>query len=170
MCHVDQQQCVDVARDDDGELFIESDYADEFAVSMDAVARIETDGIFEIELRDDREIAGRLATGESGTTVLITETRTVPLVIEDIEELDEPEEYFDWASRSDFSLSGSRGNTDTSDFLWQGFGSVKFGDHRHELNLRLDRKEQDGLVTKEMPTGCSKSRWQRSASARISAA
>ena len=64
----------------DGELFIESDYADEFAVSMDAVARIETDGIFEIELLDDREIAGRLATGESGTTVLITETRTVPRI------------------------------------------------------------------------------------------
>jgi hypothetical protein len=26
---------------------------------------------------------------------------------------------------------------------------VKFGDHRHQLDLRFDRKEQDGTITKE---------------------
>ncbi len=133
----------------DGELFIESDYADEFAVKVDSVERIETDGDFEIELRDDTELTGRFGQDESGAMVLINETATVPLAIADIEELDEPEEHFEWETRSDLSLGGSRGNTETNDFLWQGFGRVKFGDHRHELDLRFDKKEQDGLVTKE---------------------
>ena len=143
----------------DGELFIESDYADEFAVSMDAIERIETDGEFDIELRDDSELAGRLATDESGETVLVTDTSTIPLPIAEIEELDEPEQYFDWESRSDFSVAGSRGNTETDDFLWQGFGSVKFGDHRHTLDLRLDRKKQDGIVTKEQYNSTYRYSW-----------
>lgn len=133
----------------DGELFIESDYADEFAVSLDAVARLESDGDFEIELRDHSETTGRFTTNESGAMVLVTEAATVPFSPAEIEEMNEPEKYFDWESRSDFSLSGSRGNTETSDFLWQAYGGVKLGDHRHELDLRFDQKRQDGLLTKK---------------------
>ena len=143
----------------DGELFIETGYADEFAVSLDAVEHIETDGDFEIKLSNDRELTGRLVTDELGTMALVSESLTVPLASSDIEELDELEQYFEWESRSDFSLAGSRGNTETNDFLWQGFGSVKFGDHRHELNLRLDRKEQDGLITKEQYSGSYRYSW-----------
>ncbi|MDJ0917442.1 MAG: DUF481 domain-containing protein [Woeseiaceae bacterium] len=133
----------------DGELFIESDYADEFAVKMESVERIETDGDVEIKLRDDSELTGRFGQDESGAMVLINETATVPLALTDVEELEEPEVHFEWETRSDLSLGGSRGNTETNDFLWQGYGRVKFGDHRHELDLRFDRKEQDELVTKE---------------------
>lgn len=133
----------------DGELFIESDYADEFAVSLDAIKRIESDGEFDIELLDHSEITGRFAKDDSGAMVLVTETDTLPFAPTRIEEMAEPEQYFEWESRSDFSLSGSRGNTETSDFLWQAYGSVKLGDHRHQLDLRLDKKQQDGLVTKE---------------------
>lgn len=132
----------------DGELFIESDYADEFAVSLDAIARIESDGDFDIELRDHSELTGRFASDESGAMVLVTETSTLPFSPAAIEEMTEPEADFEWESRSDFSLSGSRGNSETSDFLWQAYGSVKLGDHRHQLELRLDRKEQDGSITK----------------------
>lgn len=133
----------------DGELFIESDYADEFAVSLGAVARIETGGEFDIELRDHSEVKGRFAADESGAMVLVTADATLAFSPGAIEEMSEPEKYFEWESRSDFSLSGSRGNSETSDFLWQAYGSVKFGDHRHQLDLKFDRKEQDGLVTKE---------------------
>ena len=133
----------------DGELFIDSDYADEFAVSLDAIARIESDGEFEIELRDHSEVTGRFAIDDTGTMTLVTKTATIPFSPTAIEEMTEPEQYFEWKSRSDFSLSGSRGNTETSDFLWQAFGSVKFGDHRHQLDLRFDRKKQDGAITKE---------------------
>ena len=86
----------------DGELFIESDYADEFAVSLDAVARIESDGEFEIELRDHSETTGRFATDETGAMVLVTEAGAMPFSPAAIEELNEPEQYFDWESRSDF--------------------------------------------------------------------
>jgi hypothetical protein len=101
----------------DGELFIESDYADEFAVSLDAVERIESDGEFEIELRGHSEVTGRIARDDAGSMVLVTETSTSPFSPSPIEEMHEPEEYFEWESRSDFSLSGSRGNSETSDFL-----------------------------------------------------
>ena len=36
----------------DGELFIETEYADEFAIDLDAVAQIESDRDFEIEFRE----------------------------------------------------------------------------------------------------------------------
>ncbi len=139
----------DIKRVWDGKLFIESEYADEFSVSLDAVMRIESDEDFEIELRDHSQVTGRFAADQSGDMVLVTETGTVPFSPADIEELAEPEDYFDWDARSDLSFSGSSGNSETSDFLWQAEGGVKLGDHRHRLNLRVDRKDQDGLTTKE---------------------
>ncbi len=133
----------------DGEVFIEAPYTDEFAVEMIAVERIESDREFEIELRDHSEVTGRFDLDEFGDMVLVTESGEMPFSPAAIEELDEPEEYFDWSARSDLSFSGSSGNTDTSDFLWQAEGDVKIGDHRHRVNLRFDSKSQDGATTKE---------------------
>lgn len=109
----------DIKRVWDNELFVETPYADEFPISLDAVARIESDDPFEIELRDHSEITGRFGVDESGAMVLITETGTRPFSPMGIEELSEPEERFDWDARSDFSYRATRGNTETSNFLWQ---------------------------------------------------
>src|SRR6056297_3720130 len=68
----------DIKRVWDNELFLETPYADEFPIALDAVARIESDDPFEIELRDHSEITGRFGVDESGAMVLITETETRP--------------------------------------------------------------------------------------------
>ncbi|NDY96802.1 DUF481 domain-containing protein [Wenzhouxiangella limi] len=133
----------------DEELFIESDYADEFAVALDAVSRIESDTAFEIELRDHSVIVGRFATAESGEMVLVDDEGSRPFAPTDIEELRKIDEDFEWSARSDLAFDASHGNSQTSDFLWQAAGRLQIGDHRHTLDFRLDRDEQDGTVTKE---------------------
>jgi putative salt-induced outer membrane protein YdiY len=142
----------DIKRVWDNELFLETPYADEFPISLDAVARIESDEPFEIELRDHSEITGSFGVDESGAMVLITETETRPFSPMGIEELSEPEERFDWDARSDFSYRATRGNTETTNFLWQAAGGVKIGDHRHRGDFSFDRIDQDGLTTKEQYT------------------
>lgn len=134
----------------DNELYLETDYADEFTVSLEEVARIESTEAFEIELRDHSVVSGRLVAGPQGGMVLVTEEGTRPLQPMAIEEMITAEEdYFDWEARSDFSYTASSGNTDTVDFLWQAEGELKLGDHRDRLEFSLQRKEQDGLTTKE---------------------
>jgi putative salt-induced outer membrane protein YdiY len=133
----------------DDELFIEPDYGDEFPVDLEAVASIEGDQPFEIELQDHTEVVGRLTVDEQGQPLLETEQGRRPFPPLSIEELEEIEDYFDWEVSSDLSFSASRGNTDTTDLLWQAAGMTKFGDHRHQLTLSMERKEQDGDSTKE---------------------
>jgi len=133
----------------DNELFIETPYADEFPISLAAIARIESDEDLEIELRDHSEVTGRFATDAAGNMILVTDAGTQPFGPMDIEELSEPEDRFDWDVRSDFSYRATQGNTETTNFLWQGAGGVKIGDHRHRGDLRFDRIDQDGLTTKE---------------------
>ena len=142
----------DIKRVWDNELFVETPYADEFPISLDAVARIESDEDLEIELRDHSEVTGRFATDAAGNMILVTDAGTQPFAPMDIEELTEPEDRFDWDVRSDFSYRATQGNTETTNFLWQGAGGVKIGDHRHRADLRLDRIDQDGLTTKEQYT------------------
>jgi putative salt-induced outer membrane protein YdiY len=133
----------------DGELYIEPSYGDEFSVDLDAVATIETDDPFEIELQDHSETIGRLAVDEQGQPVLVTDAGSQPFPPMSIEELSEIDDYFDWEARSDLSANVSRGNTDTTDMVWQAEGGVKFGDHRHQAFLSTQRSSQDGTTTKE---------------------
>lgn len=133
----------------DNELFIEPDYGDEFSVDLEAVASIQGDEPFEIELRDHSETVGRLDVDERGQPLLETEEQRRFFPPQSIEELNEIEDYFDWEVTSDLSFNASRGNTDTTDLLWQSAGMTKLGDHRHQLSLAMERKEQDGESTKE---------------------
>ena len=136
----------DIKRVWDDELYIESDYADEFPVALEAIARIESDEDFEIELRDHSEITGRFASDPSGEMVLITDEASLPFTPMAIEELNELDDEVNWDARSDFSVNATRGNANTSDFLWQAAGGVKMGDHRHRLGLRFDYKEQEDIT------------------------
>ncbi|MDJ0909757.1 MAG: DUF481 domain-containing protein [Woeseiaceae bacterium] len=143
----------------DGELFIETAYADEFAVDLDAVAEIQSDREFEIELEDHSELTGRFGFDDLGGMEFVVGAQRIPLEPMGIAELNEPEEYFEWNLRSDLSFSASSGNSDTSNFLWQGDTGVKIGDHRHQLDLRFDRNDQDGLTTKEQYSGTYTYSW-----------
>lgn len=133
----------------DDELSIDPEYGDEFTVDLDQVLHIESDREFEVELRDHSEITGRFEFSDDEQTLVTDDGRRLPLPPMSIEELEEPEDFFDWNVRSDVSMNISRGNTETDALLWQGSGFVKFGDHRHALDLRYDRLDQESARTKD---------------------
>jgi hypothetical protein len=133
----------------DEELFIEPAYADEFPVELREIAYIESDQDFDIELRDNSTIQGRFEIDEEGNMILITAEGTSPFTPSAIKELEELDDEVDWLVRSDFLLNATRGNTHTSDYLWQGYGSVEMGDHRHVVDAKFNQKAQDGVATKE---------------------
>ncbi len=94
----------DIKRVWDGEIYLEAEYADESPIALDAIARIESDKDFEIELRDHSEITGRFVSGPGGGMVLVTgeESRPfTPMAIEERDELDELDDEFDWDRESD---------------------------------------------------------------------
>lgn len=136
----------------DEELFIETEYADEFPISLDQIVSIETDEVMEIELRDHTKVEGRLALDESGTMVLVTEEQTLPFAPSGIEELEEIEDGFDWEARSDLSFKATEGNSETMDTRWQAALTVKKGDHRHGAHARLEQIEQEGTTTRDQTT------------------
>lgn len=133
----------------DEELFIEPAYADEFAVELKEIAHIESDQAFDIELRDNSTIEGRFETDEEGVMVLVTDDERRPFTPLAIKELNEFDDEFDWLVRSDFLLNATRGNTHTSDYLWQVYGSIEMGDHRNIVDARFNQKAQDGVATKD---------------------
>jgi len=136
----------------DNELYIEPEYGDEFSVDLDAVASIDSERNFEIELYDDTEIFGQLSVDQEGQPILVIESEVRPLSPMSIEELDEPEEYFEWEVLSDVSVNVNNGNANNADFLLQADGSVKFGDRRHGLKFAFERQTQLNDVTGEEET------------------
>jgi hypothetical protein len=134
----------------DNEVYLETDYADEFTVALEDVERIESTEEWEIELRDHSVVTGQFVNDPESGMALLTGTGTLPLPPMAIEELDAASEaHFDWEARADVSSSVSTGNTDTADFLVQAEGQMKLGDHRDRATFRIDRKEQDGSTTKD---------------------
>ncbi len=133
----------------DGKLYIDPAYAGELAVDLAEVASVDAEATFEIEMRDDREIDAQLVVSESGEQALIVDEVTVPVMLEDIKEMEEPEDFFDWESRTDLNADVSKGNTDSENYRLQSQAMVKHGRNRHTANLQLDREKTDGVTTKE---------------------
>jgi putative salt-induced outer membrane protein YdiY len=134
----------------DNEVTIEPDYADEFAVDLPMVERIESDRDFEIEMPDGSEIVAKMAgVDEDGNQILETETGSVPVPLGSLRELDEPEDYYDWEVLVDYSFSLNEGNTDSLNSRLGGEGMFKHGDHRHIANVTYIQEEQDNLTTKD---------------------
>lgn len=133
----------------DGEIEIEPSYADSILIEMDAVAYFSTDRSFEIELGDHVRFEGRFETDEAGAMTLVSERGRQSIVPSEVEELDELSEEFDWELRSDLSFGASEGNAETSDLTWQAYGRIEQGDHRNQLNLRVDRATRDGQTTQD---------------------
>jgi putative salt-induced outer membrane protein YdiY len=133
----------------DGEIEIEPSYADEIFIDIAEVAYFVSDRTFEIELSDHVRFEGRFETDESGAMALISERGRQPIAPAEVEELDELSDEFDWEVRSDLSFSASEGNSETSDLTWQNYGRIEQGDHRHELNLSINRATREGDTTQD---------------------
>jgi putative salt-induced outer membrane protein YdiY len=140
----------EISRIWDSEVTIEPDYADEFSVDIEAIEYIKSDRQFEIELNDGREVIATLAGGdEQGRQVLDTEDEPVAVALQDLFELDEPEEDFDWSSNIELSATLNSGNTDSFNSKVRADGLVRKNDHRHLGELTFSKEETDGVVSQD---------------------
>lgn len=134
----------------DGEIYIEPDYADEFTVDMSAIASIESDQEFEIELADGTEIvAGLKGADPEGNQIVLVDGREEAMPLANLTELEEIEEYKEWDSYAQFDATVNKGNTDSENYRLSTGTNLKLGDHRHIADLLITREEQDGVSTKE---------------------
>jgi putative salt-induced outer membrane protein YdiY len=136
----------------DGDVLIEPEYDDDvkISISLDVVAYIESEREFEITLTDGREVTAKLSgRGADGKQLIEIEGQRISVTYDQLEELDEIEDYFDWESHIDFNFDLSRGNTDSLNTKFFADTNLKLGDHRHIADLTLTREEQNSTRTKE---------------------
>ena len=142
----------DISRIWDDEVLIEPEYTDEFDVDLSAVAHIESDRNFEIELDSGEKVRATLpGADEEGLQIIRTAEGAISVPLANILELDEPVKAFDFESHIDISASLNKGNTDSYDSKARADMMITRFDHRHlaeltiyrEGNLDVPSKEQD---------------------------
>jgi putative salt-induced outer membrane protein YdiY len=133
----------------DGDVTIEPEYADEFAVDLDAVAYIESDIEFDIEIEEGRKQTGRLiGPGDNEMQVIEVDGALISLPLSELADLEKPDDYFDWESNIDASTSINKGNTNSEVGKLFANGYVKIGDHRHTVEVQFNRETQNSVPTK----------------------
>lgn len=134
----------------DAEITIEPEYSDEFNVDMPAVAYIESEREFEIDLVDGRELLVTFAGADAeGHQIIKTGSGTEILPLANMLELDEPEDDFDWESFVDLSGDLKKGNTESRNSKLRAETTLRLGDHRHISDITFFREELAGVTTKE---------------------
>jgi len=122
----------------DAEITIEPEYADEFNVDIPAVAYIESEREFELDLADGREVVATFSGADSeGNQIIETGSGKESMPLGQLLELDEPEDYFDWETLVDMSGDIKRGNTDSRNTKLRAETMFKLGDHRHVADLTI---------------------------------
>ena len=134
----------------DGDVYIEPSYADEFAVALGEVASIESEKILEIEMKDGAEIKARFAgASDAGEQILLVDGSPMNVGLADLEEAEEPAEWYDRVSHAELNTTINSGNTDSKNALVFADTRLKLGDHRHLADLTFRRDETDGVQTKK---------------------
>jgi putative salt-induced outer membrane protein YdiY len=134
----------------DEEVSIEPEYTDEFNVDLSAVAHIESERNFEIELDSGEQVLATLSgADENGIQMISTAEGSISVPLEEIFELDEPEKTFDFESHVDVSASLNKGNTDSYDSKARADMMLKLSDHRHIAELSIYREGVDNIPSKE---------------------
>ena len=132
----------------DEEITIEPEYSDEFNVDVPAVAYIESEREFEVDLADGRELIVTFpGADDEGNQIIKTGSGTEILLLSNMLELDEPEDYYDWESFADVSGDLKKGNTDSSNIKLRADTTLKLGDHRHIGEFTLFREEVTDVTT-----------------------
>lgn len=139
-----------ISKISDGDVYIEPSYADEFAVSLAEVASIENDKVLEIGLKDGTEVEAQFAgTGVNGEQVMLVEGAPTGVALADLEQAEEPAEWYDRVSHAELNTTINSGNTDSRNALIFADTRLKLGDHRHMGDLTIRRDETDGVKTKK---------------------
>jgi len=134
----------------DNEITIEPEYSGDIQVDLSAVDSIESEGEFDFQLEDGRNIVGKFAgLDSSGNQVVSIGGETVVIPTSTIFELDEPESGVDWESNLEFSAALNSGNTDSSNTKLKADTTVSFAKHRHIGELTFFREKLIGVVSQE---------------------
>jgi putative salt-induced outer membrane protein YdiY len=140
----------DIKRIWDDEVLIEPEYTDEFNVDLSAVAHIESERNFEIELDSGEQVLATLSgADEDGVQVISTAEGAISVPLADFLELDEPAKAFDFESHIDISASLNKGNTDSYDSKARADMMITRFDHRHLAELTFFREGVLDVPTKE---------------------
>ena len=138
----------------DGKLTIKPSYAGEIAVDLDKIKTIDARRDFRFEMWSGEKFTGQFGVDAQGRQVLVRDGQETRLELAKVEELAQPKKSFEWTARADLNADSSSGNTDATNVLTQGYGMVRFGDHRHEGRFSLDYQKKDGSeVTNQFDLG-----------------
>jgi putative salt-induced outer membrane protein YdiY len=145
-----------------GEVFIEPEYGDEYAIDLDYVAYVQTEEPFEVEVRIGRRIEmviGRLGQSETGEASVLGEDGSVLYPLSMVDNVEEIEDYFDWEVRTDASVNVSEGNTEASSSYLTFYAQLKVGDHRHEFTVSRDEQRTNNELTKDQTQAIYQDTW-----------
>jgi len=135
-----------------GEVFIDPEYGDTYAVEIEHVQYVQTGEDFEVEFREGRRtrmVVGSLGLDDKGQPAVIVADGQATYPISEIDNMLEIEEFFDWEVRSDISVNVASGNTDTNNGRIYALGAIKLGEHRHRLEFTRDGAQAEGETTKD---------------------
>jgi len=135
-----------------GEVFIEPEYGDPYAIDIDYVSYIQTAEPFEVDVRIGRRIetvTARLGQSDSGDAAVLDEAGRVLYPLAMVDNIEEIEDYYDWSIRGDLSINVSQGNTETASTYLSTYADFKRGEHYHELTLVRDEQSTSGDLTKD---------------------
>ena len=132
----------DIKRIWDAEVTIEPEYSDEFKVDVSAIAHIDARRDLEIELNDGTSLMARLSgADEEGKQLVKTADRSLSISLDQIFELDEPEDPFEWDSNIELSADFNSGNTESYNTKLKADTTVKIRDHRHIAEMTFLEEE-----------------------------
>ena len=140
----------DITRIWDEEVTIEPDYSDEFQVDLSAIANIDSRRDLEIELKDGTSLMARLSgANEDGEQLIKTAEKSLAISLDQIFELDEPEEDFEWDSNIEVSADFNSGNTESYNTKLKADTTVKIRDHRHIAEITFLEEEISNVQTQD---------------------
>ncbi len=140
----------DIKRLWDAEVTIEPAYSDEFQVDVSAIEHVESARELKIELNDGKTVVARLTgADEEGKQIVTSGDRSISISLEQIFELDEPEEDFEWDSNIEFSADFNSGNTESYNTKLRADTTVKMRDHRHIGEITFLQEELSDVQTQD---------------------
>ena len=138
-----------VTKIEDGAVFIDPSYADEFSVNLDEVASIESEQAFDVSISGADQVSGQFAGGEDGQQVLMIGGSAVGVELAEVAVIPPPEPYYERTSHVDVNLTWNDGNTDSQNNLIFADTRIRLGEHRHLADLTIRRDETNGVSTKK---------------------
>jgi putative salt-induced outer membrane protein YdiY len=135
----------------DGDVFIEPEYADEFSVDQADILSMEADRQFDLELEDGTDVVASLdGVDEEGNQILLVDGERRVISLDQLAELEEPEDAYDWSANADLNSTFNSGNTNNSNIALSVDLMLKRNRHSNFLDLLWQDEKQkiDDVSTK----------------------